>query len=254
MARILKNNKSILENYKLLGELINEHLELLHEDSKKQQKTLEISHIGKFLLFFDNLKIDEVTEKPDFILFDGNQRIGTEHQIVVDTESKEREGFFINLFLLAETELQKDIELPNFLASCYIQPYENFKLNEKRYLIETIKTVVKEYILNDHFIENPIIERIYKQSHSKKNIVANMGAWWQKQVTIDIIENSIKKKETKISSYKESGINIQWLLLVIGSNGESSFEMNENLILEMKTQFDKVYVLEDFNNRLFELK
>jgi len=254
MIKVLKNNKSVSENYKLLGELINKHLESLSNDSKKQQKTLEICHTGKFLMFFDNLKIDEVSEKPDFILFNGNLKIGLEHQIVVDTKSKEKEGFYSNIFSLAESELQKDNELPNFLANCYIQPYANFKLIEKEYLIETIKAVVKEYILNDSFIENPIIERIYKQPHSKKNICANLGAWWQKEVTLEIIENSIKKKDAKISSYKEKGITTQWLLLVIGSNGESSFEMNRNLNIDIETKFDKVFILEDFNNRLYELK
>lgn len=254
MSKVKENNRSLTENYKLLGKLINEHLESLTDDSNIEQKTLEICHAGKFLLFFDDLKIDQVTEKPDFILFNGSYKIGLEHQIVVDSKSKEIEGFYSNIFSLAETELQEDAELPNFLADCFIYPYTNFKLKEKKYLIETIKSVVKEYILNDNFLENPVIERISKQPHSKKNIHANMGGWWQKDITVEAIESAIKKKDTKISSYKEKGVLTQWLLLVIGSSGESSFEMDENLKLEMKTEFDKVFILEDLKNRLHELK
>lgn len=250
MKKVLINNKSIPENYELLGKLINKYLDLFPD----KQKTLEICHTGKFLLFFDSLKIEQVTEKPDFILFDGKNKIGLEHQIVVETKSKEREGFFENIFELAEIGLKQDKELPNFLASCYIQPYANFKLSEKDYLVETVKKVVKEYVINNNFIENSIIERIFIQPHSQKSIHANMGAWWQKNITLETIENSIKKKESKIKSYKEKGINSQWLLLVIGGSGDSSFEMDEKLNLEMTTEFDKVFVLEDFRNVLYVLK
>ena len=250
MTKVLKNSKSIPENYEMLGKLINVHLELFPD----KQKTLEICHTGKFLLFFDNLKIDQVTEKPDFILFDGNNKIGLEHQIIVESKSKEREGFFQNIFELAEIELKEDKDLPNFLASCYIEPYANFKLIEKEYLIETVKKVIKEYVLNNNFIENPIIESIFLQPHSQKNIHANMGAWWQKNITIETIENSIKKKNSKIASYRAKGIKTQWLLLVIGSSGDSSFEMDKNLKLVMETEFDKVFVLEDLRNTLYELK
>lgn len=250
MTKMLNNNRSISKNYELLGELINEHLNL----NTDKQKTLEICHAGKFLMFFDNLKIHKVTEKPDFILINGNEKIGLEHQIIVETKSKEKEGFFENIFSQAEIELKDDKKLPNFLASCYIKPYINFKLNEKKYLIKIIKKVIEEYVLYENFIENPIIESISIQPHSQKNIYANMGAWWQKNITLEVLENSIKKKETKISSYKETGINIQWLLLVIGGSGDSSFEMDKDLKLEMKTKFDKIFVLEDLRNMLYELK
>jgi len=71
---------------------------------------------------------------------------------------------------------------------------------------------------------------------------------------VDLLEQAIKKKEKKISSYRENSGNIQWLLIVIGSNGESSYNMNKTIEVDIKTEFDKVYVLEDFNNKLYELK
>jgi hypothetical protein len=250
MTKVLKTNRTVSEDYELLGKLINEHLKLFPD----KKKTLEICHAGKFLLFFENLVIHKVTEKPDFILFDGINKIGLELQIIVDSKSKEREGFFENIFELAEKELKEDDELPNFLAGCYIEPFTNFKLNEKEYLVETVKKVIKEYVINNNFIENPIIESIHVQPHSQKNIYPNMGAWWQKNVSLEIIENSIKKKHSKIEAYKEKGIKTQWLLLVLGGLGESSFEMDKSMKLEMESEFDKVFVLEDFKNVLYELK
>lgn len=247
---MLKNTKSISESYDLLETLIGKHL----ESHTSKQKTLEICHAGKFLLFFENLIISQVSEKPDFILFDGKEKIGLEHQIIVEPKSKEREGFFKNIFAQAETELQQDTELPNFLADCHIGYYTTYKLNQKEKLIEMVKNIIKEYVLNNNFIENPIIERISLQSHSQKNIHANMGAWWQKNIPKETLESAIIKKDTKVSSYRENGVQKQWLLLVIGSSGDSSFEMDKDLKLEIETKFDKIFVLEDFKNILYGLK
>lgn len=254
--KIIKNNKSIAENKKTLEGLIDSHLEPLLADSRKnQQKILEISHVGKFLMLFENgYRISRVTEQPDFILTNGNEFVGLEHQIVVDHKSKEREGFFENIFDLAELRLQEDNSLPNFLANCYIIPYANFKLSEKEELIETIVRVIKKYVLTDILDENPIIERISKMPHSSINISENLGAWWQKNLTNELLTKSVKKKEKLISKYKENVGIKQWLLLVIGSNGDSSYVMDGKTKYKVKSEFDKVFVLDDFYNNLYEIK
>lgn len=46
----------------------------------------------------------------------------------------------------------------------------------------------------------------------------------------------------------------QWLVLIIGSNGQSSFEVNTLFKVDIKTKFDKVFLYEDFDNKLYELK
>ncbi|WP_283637328.1 hypothetical protein [Aquaticitalea lipolytica] len=254
--RKIENNKLVPENKKTLGELIDSHLEpLLTDRRKNQQKILEICHVGKFLMFFENgFEISKVSEKPDFILNNGAEIVGLEHQIVVDNKSKEREGFFKNIFDLAELELQKDNCLPNFLANCYIKPYVNFRLSEKEELISIIVQVIKKYILTDIFDENPIIERIWKMPHSRISISGNLGSWWQKNLTIETLTKAIQKKEKLISKYKENIDKKQWLLIVIGSNGDSSFLIDRNIEYKVESKFDKVFILEDFNNRLFEIK
>lgn len=254
--KIIENNKSVSENKKTLGELIDSHLEpLLTDRRKNSQKILEICHVGKFLLFFENdFEISKVTEKPDFILTNETELVGLEHQILVDNKSKEREGFFKNIFDLAELELKKDKGLPNFLANCYIMPYVNFKISEKEELIATIVRVVKKYVLTDILDENPIIERIWKMPHSEVNISLNLGAWWQKDLTNEILTKAVKKKEKLISRYKENSSEKQWLLIVIGSNGESSYLIDRNIKYNVRSDFDKVFVLEDFNNNLYEIK
>lgn len=254
--KIIENNKSISENKKLLGELINSHLEILMpEKGKNRQKILELCHVGKFLMFFDNkIQIDQLYEKPDFILNGKFGKVGLEHQILVDNKPKEREGFFENIFSAAESELKNDTELPNFLINCYPFHLVNFKINEKKDIIKLIVRVVKEFILTEKLVENPIIERINMTDHSQKSLNVNLGAWWNKDVTDELIINAVRKKEEKLSTYRENCGKNQWLIIVIGSTGESSYNLDNPFEMNLKTKFDKVYILEDFNNRLFEIK
>ena len=252
----LSNLKSIDGNYQLLYNLIDPYFsELLTDQTKNQQKILELRHLGKFLIFFNGkYKINEITERPDFIITDGIKHIGLEHQIIVDFDAKAREGFFQNIFNQAEKKLKTDSDLPDFLANCYVMPYANFKINQKEELIETIRKVVKEYILSDTLIENPIIDRILKMPHSQKSINVNLGAWWTKDITKKLIEDAIKNKQEKLLNYQKKGIEEQWLLIVIGNTGDSSYNMDKNLKAEINTDFSKVFILEDFRNNLYQLK
>lgn len=256
LLKKLSNIKSIHENYQVLDDLIDPYVsELLTDRIKNRQKILELCHLGKFLIFFDGkYQINEVTERPDFIITDGIKLIGLEHQIIVEFDAKAREGFFQNIFDQAEEKLKTDSDLPNFLANCYVMPYANFKINQKEELIETVRKVVKEYILNDNLIENPIIERISKMPHSQKSVNVNLGAWWTKDITKKLVEEAIKNKQEKLLNYQQEGIDEQWLLIVIGNTGDSSYDMDKNLKADLNTDFSKVFILEDFRNNLYQLK
>lgn len=254
MLKMRKMANSSL-NYDNYGAIINHHIEPLKADRlKNNKKIIEICHVGKFLLVLgENYGINKVREKPDFLISINDQIIGLEHQVIVDGKSREREGFFEGLFDQAELKLQQDEDLPNFLANCYLKPYVNFKINEKSHLIDVIYFVVKEYVLNDHLIENPLIERIMKMGHSQINVNVNLGAWWQKNLTIELLTSAIKSKENKLDLYKNNTVSTQWLLLVVGGTGESSFEVEGLDIDEIESKFDKVYLMEDLKANVYEV-
>lgn len=252
---IIKNTLSLEENSNLLDKLTDIHLKNLLGDRKtNKQKILEVCHVGKFLTFFNNeLAINNLSEKPDFIISKGDLKIGLEHQIIVN-ELKEKEGFIENVFSIAEREIQDENNLPNFLANCYVKSNFNFKLKEKTNIVSEIKIIITEFITNNVLIENSIIEEIFAMPHSKKNLCPNLGAWIQKEITAEIILEAIKKKENLLSNYNNLECSSQWLLIVIGSGGGSSYNMDENIKIEIKSSFDKIYLLEDFYNTLYELK
>ena len=211
--------------------------------------------MGKFIILLEEkVRIKAVTEQPDFVLSNGHGEFGLEHQVIVDVKPKSREGFYQDIFTKAENRLRSIPNLPNFLANCYIRPYTDYPTSQKENLITIVETVVHEYVVNDYLMENPIIDKIFKMPHSQISINPNFGAWWEKNLSAEEIIRAVEKKEQKIKTYKKSGPQEQWLLMVIGSTGESSYEMDESLELQLDTEFDKVFILEDFNNNLFQLK
>jgi hypothetical protein len=193
----LSKEYSSVENYR---RLIDNFIKELDKDSgKNKQKILEVCHVGKFLLFFENkFRIEKLSEEPDFIITDGNIRIGLEHQILVDIKSKETEGFFANLCELAERELRKDKKLPNFLANIYAYPYFTGKINDKQKLVNEICSLVRLHIQTGKIPENDIIDRISSMKDSRISISPNMGAWWQKEISVELIANAIKKRKKRL--------------------------------------------------------
>ena len=255
MEKII-NTKSILDNRDDLSRLIDYHLDPLKKDQRKnRKKILEICHAGKFLMLVDQgLKISEVSEKPDFIITDGQNLIGLEHQIIVDPKEKEKEGFYRNIFDQAELELKREKDLPNFLANCYLKPHLEFKISKKQEFIETVAKTIKKFVQTEILDENPIIESIFLMSHTGISISENFGAWWQKNLSLEALSNAIEKKEKLLATYKASCGNEQWLLLVIGSTGGSSFVIDNQTKYVIDSEFDRVYILEDFYNNLYRIK
>lgn len=233
-----------------------EHVRALQPDSKgNQKKIIEVCHVGKFLMLLGKSNsISRLTETPDFIVSADGELVGLEHQIVIDAETKEREGFIENIFSIAEDALASECELPNFLANCYLRADFSYRLSDKTRLIDEVKTVVRHYIKTKVLIDNSIIERIGMMGHSRKSINPNLGPWWQKSLTTDLLMSAILKKEKKLTEYLKKTSLKQWLLLVIGGINGSSYIVSENLEFTPESQFDKIYLLEDFSERLYEIK
>lgn len=113
---------------------------------------------------------------------------------------------------------------------------------------------MKQIVLTGAMEDNDFIERATMMEHSDKSVIPNFGAYWQKSISGNQILEFIEKKESKLEVYRQNSVPTQWLALIIGSNGRSSFEVNGLFEVNVKTKFDKVFLYEDFCNNLFELK
>lgn len=241
----------------LIGHKITHHLKELDRYKKAdKQKQLELCQIGKFLAtFFPNYDIKQVREEPDFVITNGKTDFGLEHEVITNTTIRKQQGFYENIFHLAERDIQSMNELPNFLANCYLKQNLNFKTKDKSELIQIVKKVVSTSILKNEIPENPIIDRIVQMPHSKKNLIVNFGAHMVQNLSEKIVYDFIKKKENKIEKYSSNTGLHQWLILLAGGVSEYSYDVIEGLNFEhLETKFSKVFLLADFDNKLYELK
>lgn len=248
-----KTEESEVRN--LLGLKINHLISKLNPQLKSEnQKILEICHIGKLIsTFFPDFEIVEIREKPDFIISNGKLSLAVEHQLVLDFEEKGREGFYNNICTKAEEIITQDLEFPNFLINLHMKKNLPFKIQEKNYIINEIVKVTKHFILTKELIENDFVYDILAMENNRKSICPNFGAYSQKWINEDIIKNYVSKKEEKLTSYNKNVSIPICLLLVIGSTGNSSYEVNSPFDTSFKTKFDKILLFEDFNNKLYEL-
>lgn len=258
MKRIDTLDDDLSSITKKMESSIRNHLKGLDRYNQSDyQKQVEICQLGKLLAaYFPDFWIEEVREQPDFIISDGNKRVALEHQSILDIETKRTHGFFENLFHIAERDLQMDDSLPNFLVNCYLDKKNlSFKNSDKNRLIEIIKSTVTEFVLYGNVQENELIKRAIKMPHSQKNLCVNFGAYMVKDLDKETLTEFIDKKEKKLSSYKQNTDLKQWLLLVVSGVGEYSFDVDKPILgLDIDSGFDKIYLMLDFENILYELK
>ena len=252
----LKPENDIINLSDLIGQKINSHI-IRNDKSRKdnKQKNLELCQVGKLLgTFFNEFEITHVCEKPDFIISNGKEIIGLEHELIIDSKAKSEEGFYENICEKVEAILSCDPSVPNFLVNLYLQDNLSFKIKDKSDIINKLTELVRTFVLTDELAENDIVRNANKMRHSRKSVCPNFGGYMQKQITEDLILKFISKKEDKIESYRQNSVKTQWLVLVIGSTGHSSYELNQMFKIKLETKFDKVFLYEDFNNNLFKLK
>lgn len=254
MRKIINQN-SIPENIHRFRSIIDPHIDSSSiYESQNRKKNIEICHVAKFLMNLDETSyIKETIESPDFIISCDNKIIGVEHQILINDSEKSYEGFFENIFRLAEIKLRKDYNISNVLINCWLYDNIEYKLSQKNDLVSLIVDLILFYIKYEKLKDNLIIERVYSMPHSELSLCPNFGAWFQEYLTIDSLELAIHEKEKKLAIYREKANEI-WLLIVIGGTGASSYEILENESYQINSDFDKIYLLEDFNNNLYRIK
>jgi hypothetical protein len=223
-----------------------------HPDINK--KRTELCQIGKLLVtYFNEFSIKELRERPDFVISNGDIEIGLEHQIVVESNVKEKEGFFETICKHVEIDIATKTSLRNFAINLYFNKGVDRKLKSKPEITKIITDVVVEKVTNNQLLPNPYVEDIFLMKHNQISITANFGPFVQKKLEESDIIHAIKKKEKKVVDYRKNTVQNQWLVIVVGQVNESSFEVRTDFNLSNDSKFDRVFVFEDFNKQLFEL-
>ncbi len=252
--RLITNNRNV--NMARYEELIDIHYEALKVDlNKNRKKIIELCHAAKFLMHLDlSFEIRELREQPDFLIGNGTLEVGLEHQVLLNPEKKQLEGYFENIGLKIEDELKKDPLFPDIHINIIFNRYSSTRQIDKNKLIKHSVVIIKNKVFNGFFERNIYIDSLYIMSHDRISISSSLGGWFQNKLNLKILNNSIRRKEMKLDKYKKNLQLPQWLLIVIDSSGESSYVFDDDFIFDKDSKFDKIYLLEDFANRVYELK
>lgn len=253
IIRIVENSKKETAG---LGEVIKPILEK-YELEKKE--ILEVCQIGKFVYKIDtDIRIIEKTQppSPDFIIRHKNKQIGLEHtQIVTEDASR----YFKIKSLLEYSEQVFKSKYPNLNVHATISILNDqldYKQSEKAELAENIADFV-QFIKSGHKFDLPdYITEIKTTIHSHVSFTYRERNWQSKYLTRERLKQEITKKEKKISGYKNSEFNLEehWLTLLIGSLSSVSYELNEMEDYKMDSNFDRVYLMADFDSIIIRIK
>jgi|GEM_PF-5162792 len=220
-----------------------------------RQKTLELSQLGKFIysLKDENIEIIEVLhERPDFILKKDNKLIGLE---IIEIKDKDIVKPKTTQQLLNKAKDRFQLLYPE------IKFYATFSFENEEL---TISKKNKDELINQICIA---AYNCYNGIHVYPKFITNISIigtknlefshlWvgYVRDLNSTIIEENIKLKEEKIEQYKvNSGIDEQWLLMVIQGGAPNSYDFEFINELEYTSKFDRVYLLEEITIELKRL-
>lgn len=231
---------------------------ILDKFELEKKEILEVCQIGKFAHKIDSeIRITDKPKppNPDFIIEYKGQIIGLEHtQILTNDASR---YFKIKTLLdYAEQIFEKKYPDTNVHASISILNDEwNYKQSEKSKLAEKIADMVQWTRLEMEFELPDNITRIKTNKHSQVSFSYKEKNWQAEYLSKERLEKEVHKKERKISEYKTSKTDLSeyWLVLLIGSLSSVSYELNESIDYTIKSKFERVYLMADFDAKIIRI-
>ena len=239
-----------------LGKIIQP---IISKYNLSQKEIIEVCQIGKFVYKLDGgLCILEKSNppRPDFILQHQTKLIGLEHTRIF-TENAENynrtksiieysEDFYKLLF--PEDKVHAIISI--------VGDNIDYKQNQKKEIAREIAHYVN-CVKNKVDSGKPLfIDNVRTTIHSKISFTYKEKNWHSKFLTKERLTEEISKKETRLKIYKkdETELSEYWLVLLIGSLTSASYALNENENYSTNSEFDRVYLMADFNARVIRVK
>ncbi len=234
------------QNLQRQEELLRPFLNNYNFDKPRDRSEFEeLKQAVTFLIHFDHSwSIATVREEPDFVITNGKKSVALEHTAVRNPKLASEEGSIIDAFYRAEKKLRDELVNHNFLASIHLNKDFKYKKNKSDEVIQHICDVVKSFVLSESIIDSQLISRMSTMDHYRLTLSPNFGAWWQASITPELITEHVNKKEKLFEKYKANTQLEQWLLLVIGHHNKSSYATLKDLNLNLKTNFNRIFLLE----------
>ncbi len=253
IKELIKNAKTEKEG---LGKII---YPIIEKYNLQKKEILEVCQIGKFVYKIDNEIV--ITEKPnpprpDFVIQFESKLIGLEHTRIFTENATNYNR--INSVLEYSEEIYKGM-FPLDKVHAIIEIVDDkldYKQNQKKEIATEIAKYVKSVKEQKEAIKPTYIKNVRTTIHSQISFSYKEKNWQSGYLTKERLEKEIRKKETKIKIYKkdEKELSEYWLVLLIGSLSSASYELNENENYETKSEFDRVYLMADFDAKIVRVK
>lgn len=220
--------------------------------SLTSKQRIELCHVAKFIMLLDNpANIVMQRDSPDFIISYKGENIGLEVEAIVKPQKVESIKSVEKLFADAAELFKREHLGCTVLANCWLTVNDfKFKKSQVGALKKEIADYIYRKVSNDPTNTKPhFISEVILMKHSDVSFTYNPGTYAVNNLNNEVLDAAIAKKEGKVFNYRiNSGLHRQWLLIVIGSTGPHAYEMYPNEISISKTsEFDRIYVMEDFN-------
>jgi len=220
-----------------------------------RQKTRELFQLGKFISCLKSEVIeieDVVNESPDFKLRISDKAVGIELVEVIDSNitKPKTTQVFLDKAKLRFKEIYPEIKI--FATFSFENEELTFNKKNKQAIIEqiclaTYNCFIGKYEYPDFITEISI--------HSNKHLeFSHLWVGYGRDLNSSILIEKIQEKEAKIETYKSnSGIEEQWLLMVIQNGAPNSYDFEFINEFEYSSKFDRVYLLEEIGIELKRL-
>jgi len=257
LHHIENNIPDIRQKKKALGLIINP---VLQKFILLDKEITEVMQIGKFLYKIDpKLRITDKPSppSPDFILSIDNKTIGLEHTQIIDKINAQKYFSILNLFKDAAKIFQKQNPDKKFAAVFRVQNDAlTYQQKNKKKLIEIINLFVLDTINGKHTLQPDFITEIQLNEYDGVSYTYLEDHFHAKPLTIKELKQAISIKEEKLEKYYRQSSSIQefWLVLMVGSHNSASFEPDDKINYKTSSVFDKVFLMEDFKDKIIRVK
>lgn len=245
-------NQNIVRQKQLLEPFLSNYN---FDEPREQRKFEELNQTIMFLILFDHSwNIKTIREEPDFIISNGEKSVALEHTAIRDHKFVSQEGSIIDTFHRAEKILRDESFNYNFLVNIHLNRNFKYKKSDSSIVVHHICHAVKTFILYGTLVDSQLITWMSAMDHNRISLSPNFGAWWQAPITPELIEEHVSKKENLLQKYRANTQLEQWLLLVIGHYDQGSFAKLDALSLNLKTNFNRVFLMEISALTIFEIE
>jgi hypothetical protein len=250
--------KKAIEALKVQRQTLEKLIRPFLSSNLTYKQTLEVCQVGKFLTLL-NLPSQIVIhdDSPDFIISVNGEKIGLEHERILNRKKVAAIKSVEKLFNDAAEVFKVKYPGHNLLANCWLNT-DNFTF--KKSDTEKLKDEIANYIFGLYAgtctLEKPsYIDRVYLMKHSQVSFCYNPGGHVVSNLDKRSLESAILKKEPLVEKYKvKSGLSKQWLLIVIGAVTPDSYEYGDNQFkVDISSSFDSVFLMEDFNAHAWQI-